>query len=94
MQSRRENGGLCPHPPKGSIPWESLFGERPPFSRGPVPNAAGGRPLLVGLPPSIPFTAPFGTKRSNPAPFVTGRGCVAFAPKALSAGTAGAGAGQ
>ena len=26
MPSRGENGGLCPHPPKGSIPWESLFG--------------------------------------------------------------------
>ena len=59
--------------------------------RLPSPNAAGGGPLRVGLPPSIPFTAPFGTKRSIPAPFVTGRGCVAFAPKALSAGTAGAG---
>ena len=32
----------------------------------PVPqNAAGGRPLLVGLPPSTPTTAPFGTKRST-----------------------------
>ena len=29
---------------------------------------AGGRPLLVGLPPSIRSTAPFGTKRRTPAP--------------------------
>ena len=34
MPSRGENGGLCPHPPKGSIPWESLFGE--PASSFPV----------------------------------------------------------
>ena len=32
------------------------------------PNAAGGKPLLVGLPPSTPTTAPFGTKRRTPAP--------------------------
>ena len=32
------------------------------------PNAAGGKPLLVGLPPSTSATAPFGTKRRTPAP--------------------------
>ena len=31
-------------------------------------NAAGGKPLLAGLPPSIPAFAPFGTKRRTPAP--------------------------
>ena len=31
-------------------------------------NAAGGKPLLVGLPPSTPTTTPFGTKRRTPAP--------------------------
>ena len=144
--SRGENGGLCPHPPKGPVPWVSLFGERPtsltsgtasygrkrdlsrqnvpqrppvaktvlqprprpPYSpaipRGerralpapaqgtsplgipfwgaavifpvtPVPqNAAGGKPLLVGLPPSAPSTAPTGTKRRTPTPCSWG-GC-------------------
>ena len=39
------------------------------FPAAPIPqNAAGGRPLLVGLPQSIPTTAPFGTKRSKTAP--------------------------
>ena len=59
MPSRGETGGLCPHPPKGPIPWESLFGDRPRLSPSPVPqNAAGGKPLLVGLPPSAPSPAP------------------------------------
>ena len=31
-------------------------------------NAAGGKPLLVGLPPSTPTATPFGTKRRTPAP--------------------------
>ena len=43
--------------------------------RRPVPqNAAGGKPLLVGLPPSTPATAPFGTKRSTQAPCSWGLG--------------------
>ena len=59
------------------------------FPPSPRPqNAAGGRPLLVGLPPSASTTAPFGPKRSNPAPFVTGRGCVYTEPTALAAGPA------
>ena len=33
--SRRENGGLCPHPPTGPVPWVSLFGER--LSSSPLP---------------------------------------------------------
>ena len=41
----------------------------------PVPqNAAGGKPLLVGLPPSTPTAAPFGTKRSTQAPYSWGLG--------------------
>ena len=41
----------------------------------PVPqNAAGGKSLLVGLPPSTPATAPFGTKRSTQAPCSWGLG--------------------
>ena len=31
-------------------------------------TAAGGKPLLVGLPPSAPTAAPFGTNRRTPAP--------------------------
>ena len=43
--------------------------------RRPVPqNAAGGKPLLVGLPPSTSITAPFGTKRSTQAPYSWGLG--------------------
>ena len=37
-------------------------------------NAAGGRPLLVGLPPSTRTFAPFGTKRSAQAPCSWGLG--------------------
>ena len=37
-------------------------------------NAAGGKPLLVGLPPSTPTTTPFGTKRSTQAPYSWGLG--------------------
>ena len=47
---------------------------RRPFAH-PVPkNAAGGRPLLVGLPPSARFTAPIGTKQSAQAPYSWGLG--------------------
>ena len=76
MPSRGENGGLCPHPPKGSIPWESLFGgRRTSLHLLPhPPNAAGGKPLLVGLPPSPPVSAPCGTKRSTHAPYSWGMG--------------------
>ena len=56
--SRGETGGLCPPPPKGPVPWVSLFGEPAhisPSPRLPVPpNAAGGKSLLVDLPPSVP----------------------------------------
>ena len=41
----------------------------------PVPqNATGGKPLLVGLPPSTRTAAPFGTKRSAQAPYSWGLG--------------------
>ena len=60
------------------------------FPRSRPSNAAGGKPLLVGLPPSTRAIAPSEPKRSNPAPFVTGRGCVNTEPKALAPGTAGA----
>ena len=45
------------------------------FPRLSVPqNAAGGRPLLVSLPPSTRTTAPYGTKRSTHAPCSWGMG--------------------
>ena len=49
---------------------------KPPSVRPPRPqkNAAGGRPLLVGLPPSARFTAPIGTKQSAQAPYSWGLG--------------------
>ena len=48
---------------------DPFLGNAPVVSLPPVPqNAAGGRPLLVGLPPSIPAFAPTGTKRRTPAP--------------------------
>ena len=40
----------------------------------PVPNAAGGRPLRVGRQPSIPASAPTGTKQSAHAPYSWGMG--------------------
>ena len=53
-----------PAPAQGSRPLRIPF-----WGTGSVSqNAAGGRPLLVGLPPSTPTTAPFGTKRSKSAP--------------------------
>ena len=46
-----------------------ILGSGSRFPAASIPqNAAGGRPLLVGLPPSTPTTAPFGTKRSKTAP--------------------------
>ena len=64
------------HPLKSPNPWESPFLETPPFSPHlSVPqNAAGGRPLLLGRPPSTRTVAPFGPKRSTPAPCSWG-GC-------------------
>ena len=84
-----------PAPAQGIHPLRIPFwGNGSRFPAAPhLQNAAGGKPLLVGLPPSIPSIAPFGPKRSTPAPFVTGRVCVYLRPKALAAGTAGNGGG-
>ena len=66
----RENGNAARPPPFRGAPSQ----KRRPFAR-PVPkNAAGGRPLLVGLPPSARFTAPIGTKQSAQAPYSWGLG--------------------
>ena len=53
-----------------------FLGKRLPFfPRLPSPKtAAGGKPLLVGLPSSMRTTAPSGTKHSTPAPCSWG-GC-------------------
>ena len=43
--SRGENGGLCPHPPKGPVPWVSLFGERPSSLASGMPSYGRKRAL-------------------------------------------------
>ena len=63
-----------PAPAQGINPLRIPFGGRQPFPRSPVPNAAGGKPLRVGLSPSIPTTAPTGTKRRAQAPYSWGLG--------------------
>ena len=61
---------MPPAPPFRGAPSQN----RRPFAH-PVPkNAAGGRPLLVGLPTSARFTAPIGTKQSAQAPYSWGLG--------------------
>ena len=56
--------------------------------RRPTHAFAGGRPLLVGLPPSAPAATPSEPQRSAPAP-ARGAGACLHGPKALEAGTAG-----
>ena len=59
------------------------------FPRLSVPqNAAGGRPLLVGLPPATRTTAPMRNETKHPCPLLVGHGCVFHAPKALADRTA------
>ena len=66
----RENGNAARPPPFRGAPSQN----RRPFAH-PVPKtAAGGRPLLVGLPPSTPTIAPTEPKRSTPTPCSWG-GC-------------------
>ena len=48
---------------------------------------AGGRPLLVGLPPSKTTIAACEVKRRTPAPCVTGQGFVESEPTALAVDT-------
>ena len=52
------------------------------------PNAAGGRPLLVGLPPSTRSTAPTGTNRSAQAPYSWGLGASTSSRRLLAVGPA------
>ena len=59
-----------------------------PFWEPPVPNAAGGRPLLVGLPPSTRSTAPTGTYRSAHAPYSWGMGASTSSQRLLADRTA------
>ncbi len=68
-----------------------FLGKRLPFfPRLPSPEktAAGGKPLLVGLPPSILTTAPTGTETQHTRPLLVGRVCVNSEPTALAGGTA------
>ena len=51
-------------------------------------NAAGGKPLLLGLPPSIRLIAPLEVHRSISAPCPWGRYASTLPPKALAGGTA------
>ena len=81
--SRGENGGLCPHPPKGFDPLGIPLGGRQPFPRGSrPPTAAGGKPLLMGLPPSTPTYRPARTEPQHAGPLLVGRACVESEPTA------------
>ena len=58
-----------PAPAQGIHPLRIPFWGWQPFPRSPrPPTAAGGKPLLVGLPPSTPTIAPPELNRSTPAP--------------------------
>ena len=89
LLSRGENGGLCPHPPKGSIPWESLFGE--PASSFPVsrpPKRRRRQAPARGLAAVFPRLRPMRNETKHPCPLLVGHGCVYTAPKALADRTA------
>ena len=67
--SRGETGGLCPHPPKGPVPWESLFGEPGHLPRLPVSPKRRRRQVPArGLAAVCTLTAPPETQRSIHAP--------------------------
>ena len=62
---------------------------RIPFWGTAIPkNAAGGRPLLVGRPPSTCTIAPTGTKRSAQAPYSWGLGASTSSRRLLAVGPA------
>ena len=67
--SRGENGGLCPHPPKGPVPWVSLFGEPAHISPSPrLPKRRRRQVPARGLAAVCTLTAPPETQRSIHAP--------------------------
>ena len=73
--SRRETGGLCPHPPKGPVPWESLFGTNFRPSCVPVPQNRRRRQAPArGSAAVFPLAAPTEPKRSAEAPCSWGLG--------------------
>ena len=89
MPSRGENGGLCPHPPKGSIPWESLFGGRRPSLHLPHPPKRRRRQAPArGLAAVFPRLRPMRNETKHPCPLLVGHGCVYTTPKALADRTA------
>ena len=93
--SRGENGGLCPHPPKGPVPWESLLGNRPtspPSSRYPRPPKRRRRQAPARGPAAVCALYSPRPERNAEAPMPPARGAWAFVdlePKALADRTAG-----
>ena len=84
--SRGENGGLCPHPPKGPVPWVSLFWGTAyisPVSPSPkTPQAAGpGAWACRRLLPPLP------QPNRNAAPKPPARGAWVRRPGAEGAGS-------
>ena len=77
------NGGLCPHPPKGFIPWESLFGEPAVPQRRRRQAPARGPAAVYSL------HRPNRTETQHARPLLVGRACVNTEPKALASDTIG-----
>ena len=82
-------GGLCPHPPKGHIPWESLLGERQPFpplgSR--PPKRRRRQAPARGLAAVCPHVRPIRNETKRPSPLLVGLGRVNPEPTALAGDT-------
>ena len=87
--SRGENGGLCPHPPKGPVPWVSLFGDRLSSSRYPRPPKRRRRQAPArGLAAVNSHRRPIRNETQNARPLLVGRAFVYFEPTALAGRTA------
>ena len=90
LPSRGENGGLCPHPPKGPVPWVSLFGGRPTSPPSPHPPKRRRRQAPARGPAAVcSYHCPNRTKTQHPSPPLVGLGCVDPEPKALAPDTVG-----
>ena len=85
LPSRGENGGLCPHPPKGPIPWESLFGDRPRLSPSLRPPKRRRRQAPARGPAACyPHHRPHAER--NEAPMPPARGAWVRVPRAEGTG--------